>query len=147
GHGPSHGNDGGACSPPLLVPFEKAGGALLGALQRLDPVVEQPFARRRDGVAALRGTGGGVVPFRRDESFLLEPAQQPVEVSHLDAGLAGQLRQPLEQVVAVRRMLPQEEQQRGLREPLDPRENPPTTLVVPACARASHSTSTCKKHM
>src|SRR5439155_14361913 len=99
-------------------------------------------------VAALRGTGGGVVPLRGDEPLLLEPAQEPVEVPHLDACLARQLRQALEQVVAVRRMLAQEEQQRRLGEPLDPSEDAPAAVVMPACARSPHHLSaTCKTHM
>src|SRR2546423_5356579 len=113
-------------------------------------VVEQPFARRCDRVTALRGAGGRVVPLRGDELLLLEPAQEPVEVPHLDACLAGQLRQPLEQVVAVCRTLPQKEQERRLGEPLDPGEDAPAAVVMAAGTRPSHpgcTCLTCKTHM
>jgi hypothetical protein len=95
------------CSPPFFESLEKLGGALLRAAQRLDPVVEEVRAGGRERVATLRGTGGGLVPLRRDEAFLLERAEEPVEIAHLDALLAGQLRQALEQVVAVRGAFPQ----------------------------------------
>ena len=117
-------------------------------------LVEQARAGGSECVAALRGAGGGVVPFGRDEALLLERAQEPVEVAHLDARLARQLRQPLEQVVAVRRMLAQEQQQRRLGEPLDAGEDAPAAVVMPAREpRPSHPRSsplhvkhTCKTH-
>src|SRR6266853_1871215 len=59
---------GDACSPPL-VPFEKAFGALLRAAQRLDPLVEERAAALGDGVAALRGTGRGLVPLRGEQAL------------------------------------------------------------------------------
>jgi hypothetical protein len=59
----------------------------------------------------------------------------------------SQLGQTLEQVVAVRRPLAQQEQQRGLGEPLDPGEDAPPAVVVAACAGTSHDLTTCKTHM
>src|SRR5207244_3789715 len=91
------GGDRDACSPPLLVAFEKACGAVLRAAERLDPVVEQVQPVLGDRVAALGGAGGVLVPLGGDELFLLEAAQQPVEVPHLDPLLARQLGQAFEQ--------------------------------------------------
>ena len=62
--------------------------------------------------------------------------------------------QPLEKVVAVRRTLAQQEQQRRLGEPLHAGENAPAAAVMTTCARASHPTlpaglhvkNTCKRH-
>src|SRR6266404_2779641 len=70
---------GDACSPPLFVAFEKAFGALLRAAKRVDPLVEQRPPALGDRVAALGGTGGGLVPLRGQETLLLEGSQQAVE--------------------------------------------------------------------
>src|ERR1700745_3339763 len=104
-------------SPPFLVTLEKPLCALLREAQRLDPLVEQLPAALGDGVRAL-----AVAPAGGDEAFLLEGAQQAVEVPHLDASLAGQLRKPLEEVVSVRRPLAQEQEQCRLGEALHPCE-------------------------
>src|SRR5207245_11763161 len=122
--------------------------ALLRTAQRLDPVLEQERAGGRERVAALRRAGGGLVPRRADEAFLLERAQQAIEVSHLDALLAGQVRQPLEEVVAVCRTLAEQQQQRRLGEALDAREHAPVAAVMAPRTRASHRLlARCKKHM
>jgi hypothetical protein len=47
----------------------------------------------------------------------------------------------------VRRPFAQQEQERGLGEALDPREDTPTAVVMAPRAWASHLASTCKKHM
>src|SRR5690348_3605696 len=110
-------------------------------------MAEEPLAVRRDGVPALRRAGGGVVPLRRDEPFLFEPAKQAIEVAHLDARLARELREPLEEVVAMGRALAQKKEQCRLREALDPGEDPPAAVVMAAGARPSHPAATCKRHM
>ena len=109
-------------------------------LQQLPPV-------GGDRVPALRGAGRGLVPLGRDEALLLERAQQPVEVAHLDPLLAGQLGQALEQVVAVRRPLPEEKQERRLGEALDAGEDAPVAAVVPPGAGPVSHRTRCKTHM
>src|SRR5204862_5211408 len=138
-----------ALSPPLLVPIEKALRSLLRAAEGLDPVLEQAQAVLGERIAALRRAGRAGIPFRGDDALLLEGAQQAVEVAHLHPRLACQLRQALEQVVPVRRLLAQEQEERGLREALDAREHAPAPAVVPAGARPSHTrrASRCKTHM
>src|SRR4051794_20739025 len=111
-------------SPPFVVTCEKALDAFTGELQRFGPLVEQRATGGRERVGAL-----AVGPHRRDEALLLERAQQPVEVPHLDALLARQLGQALEEVVAVGRPLAEEQQQRRLGEALDARENAPPAAV------------------
>src|SRR6201997_5918234 len=139
---PSRG-DGGAWSPPSFVAFEKPLCALLRDAQRRGPLVEQLPAAVGGRIRAL-----AVAPRRGDEAFLLEGPQQAVEVPHLDARLAGELGEPLEQVVAVRRPLAQEQEQSRLGEALDAREHVPTTAGVPPGSRAApHRASTCKTHM
>ncbi len=63
-----------------------------------------------------------------DESLLLEPAQDAVEVADVDALVAHELGEALEQVVAVGRALAQEQEERGDLKALDP----PTSSMPPA---------------
>jgi hypothetical protein len=86
----------------------------------------------RDGITSFRGTRRALVPLGGDETLVLERTQQPVEVAHLDALLAGELGQALKQVVAVGRPLAQEKEKRGLGEPFDAREDVPASAVVPS---------------
>src|SRR5205085_9791794 len=84
----------GACSPPFGIACEKAVGPLARVTQGIGPLVEEQSALRGERVGAL-----AVGPLGCDEALLLEPAEQAIEVPHLDPLLAGELRQPLEQVV------------------------------------------------
>ena len=68
----------------------------------------------------LAGPGSDSSHSLRDQALLLEAPQHAVEVADVDALLADQLGQALEQVVAVRRALAQEQQERGDLEALDP---------------------------
>src|SRR4051812_32091193 len=130
-------------SPPFLVALEKTVGALARGAQGLGPLVEECPAVLGERVGAL-----AVAPLGADELFLLECAKQAVEVAHLDAGLAGQLREALEKLVAVRRSLAQKQEQRRLGEPLDPWEDAPVGAVPPPGARPlPHRARRCKTHM
>jgi len=60
-----------------------------------------------------------VAPLGGDEALLLERAQQAVEIADVDPTLHPELREPVEQLVAVERPLAQEQQQRRLDEALD----------------------------
>src|SRR5215216_1599952 len=113
------------CSPPFLVAVEKRSDRPLRAAQRVDPRVEDAAALVGELVGALRGAGQLVAPLGGDEALLLEGAQEAVEVSDVHTALGPQLREALEQLVAVQRPLAQEQQQRRLDEALDPRLNVP----------------------
>src|SRR2546421_9903896 len=129
-------------SPPFVVTSEKLFDPCVRAPQRLGPLVEQLQPALGDRIGAL-----SAVPGRGDELLLLERAQQAVEVAHLDAPLAGELRQALEQVVAVGRPLAEEQEQGRFGETLDPGEDVPAPAgVAPGARPASHPT-TCKTHM
>src|SRR3954447_18842653 len=130
-------------SPPFLVTLEKTIGAFARGAQGLGPLVEQCAAVLGEGVGAL-----AVAPLRGDELFLLERAKQAVEVAHFDSGLAGQLREALEELVAVRRALAQKQEERRLGEPLDPREDAPVAAVpTPGTRSVPHRAHRCKTHM
>src|SRR3954454_20572770 len=130
-------------SPPFLVTLEKAVGALARRTQRLGPLVEERAAVLGEGVGAL-----AVAPFGGDEPLLFECAEQAVEVAHLDARLAGQLGEPLEELVPVCRALAQEKEQRRLCEPLDAAKAPPVPVVpAPGPWAVPHAGRRCKTHM
>ena len=67
----------------------------------------------------LAGPGQVGAPLGGDDAFVLERAQDAVQIADVDAVLAQQRRKPLQQLVAVRRALGEEKQQRGLAEALD----------------------------
>ena len=79
----------------------------------------------RELVRALGRSGQIGAPFRADETLVLERSKQPVEIADVDSPLHPELRDALEQLVAVQRALPQEQQQRRLDEALDPGVNVP----------------------
>src|SRR5262249_62045711 len=116
-------------------------------------LVEQAPPCGRQLVRALGGPWLPGFPSRRDEPVLLERAQDPVEVAHVDARLARQRRQRLEQLVAVRRALAEEEQQRGLAEARDSCAHGPVagthhpTTARSALAARPHAAPTGKTHM
>src|SRR5436190_10525320 len=103
------------CSPPFLVSPEELADRLLCLSERLRPAVEQVPALGRQFVGALRRARQLGAPLGADEALVLEAAQEPVEVADVDSPLP-QLRDPLEQLIAVQRALAQEQQKRGLDE-------------------------------
>src|ERR671923_2227508 len=107
------------CSPPFFVSVEKATDRLLRPLQRLGPAVEQAAALVGQLVGAFGGARQVGAPFRADEPLLLQRPQESVEVADVHAALDAELRDPLQQLVAVQRPLPQEQQQGRLDEALD----------------------------
>src|ERR687886_2187245 len=100
----------------LLVPVEERRDEPLVLAQRVGPAAEQAPAFVRELVDPLARAGRVVAPLRPDDPVLLERAQDAVEVAHVDPPLAGQLRQLLEQLVAVSRSLGEQEQERRLAE-------------------------------
>src|SRR5213592_3412945 len=112
------------CSPPLFVSLEELADRCLRLSEGLRPAVEQAPALRRELVRALGGARQVRAPLRADEALVLEPAQKAVEVADVDTPLP-QLRDPLEQLIAVQRALAQEQQERRLDEALDARAHVP----------------------
>ncbi len=143
---PGRGDGGGACSPPFLVAFEKAGRCGRGPRAARSP--SAPSSARafvREPVAALRRAGRRRVPLGADEPSLLERAQQAVEVAHVDArsGRSAPAAR-VEQLVAVGVALAQSRRRR-LGEALDAGADAPAAAVRASRARAtSASTATCE---
>src|SRR5438034_5703419 len=143
------------CFTSFPVTLKKARDGSLRADERLGPAIEQapPFGRQL--VSALGRAGKVCAPLGLDEPFLLERAQEAVEVADVDAPLHAQLRDPFEQLVAVQRPLPQEQEQRRLDEALDPCVHVPVARADEAPAAGStvssvrhrQSVSLGKKHM
>src|SRR3954467_5894914 len=130
-------------SPPFLVTLEKTVGAFTRRAQRLGPLFEERAAMLGEGVGAL-----AIAPFGGDEPLLFERAEQAVEIAHLDARLAGQLGEPLEELVPVCRALAQEKEQRRLCEAFDAGKDPPVSVVAaPGAWTVPHASPRCKTHM
>src|SRR6266480_835103 len=74
-----------------LVAVEKASDRSLRALQRLGPAVEQLATLGRQLIGALRRPGQLCAPLGAHEPLVLERAQEPVEIPHVDASLDAEL--------------------------------------------------------
>src|SRR5262249_13870599 len=81
--------------------------------------VEQAPAFGGQFVGALGRPRQIGAPLRPDKTLGLESAQEAVEVPGIDAPFPHDLRQPLDQLVAVQRPLTQEQQERRLDKALD----------------------------
>src|SRR5262249_49191044 len=102
-------------SPPLsFVTVEKRRDLLLRLPERVDPAVEQLPAVISEAVGALGGAGEVGAPFGVDDPLGLEGAQEAVKVAHVDALAPGEVGKQLDQLVAVPRLLPEQQQQRRL---------------------------------
>jgi len=102
----------------------------VSALEGLGPAVEEVASRIRELVCPLRWARQVGAPLGANDSLLLERAQDAVEVPDVDLPLdARDLGNSLEQLVAVHRAFPQEEEKRGLHEPLDARMHAPATAA------------------
>ena len=83
------------------------------------------------------GPGSSSLHSEAHETLVLERAQEAVEVADVDATLDPQLREPVEQLVAVQRTLAEKQEQRRLDEALDPRLDMPVARPhEPAAAGA-----------
>jgi hypothetical protein len=137
----------------LLVPFEERRDELLVRAQRVGPAIQQAPALLGELVDPLARPGRVVAPLGGDDAVLLERAQDAVEVAHVDPPLAGQLLELLQEVVAVRRLLRQQEQERRLAEALDAGSDGPLARAdAPPRAGAAepvppHERAICKSHM
>jgi hypothetical protein len=107
--------------------FEKVGETVAQVLDGSQPRPEKGVALGRQGVGALRGAWKIRLPLGRDEPLVLERPQRPVQVPDVDAILAGQLGEPLEQLVAVGRPRRERDEESSFAEALDPRANLPLT--------------------
>src|SRR4051812_23927813 len=148
-------------SPPLLVvSFQELGDVGLCAAERLGPAGEEPPPGVGQPVRAARRAREVGVPLGLEDPVLLERAQEAVEVADVHALLADELRQLLDQLVAVTWPLRQEEQDGRLDEALDARADGPAARPVeppgprPALAAmavmrslAHPAASICQRHM
>ena len=119
---------------------EKRGQSVAKLSERVEPGAEHGVAGRRQGVRALRRARKVFLPLRGHEPLVLERAKGSVDVADVHTLIADEVRQRLEELVAVRRTCGDEEQQRRLAEALDPgaylpapvREPPPAARSVSA---------------
>src|SRR5581483_2901471 len=116
-----------ACdSPPFRpVAVDECVELVAGRLECLDPALEEHPAGVGERVRALGRAGQVGAPLRVDDAVLFERPHDPVEIPDVDALLTDQLRQPVEQLVAVPGAFAQHEQDRRLDEPLDARADRP----------------------
>ena len=132
---------------------EKRGQSVAKLSERVEPGAEHRVARRRQGVRALRRAGKVFLPFRSHEPVVLERAEGPVDVADVHTLVADELRQCLQELVAVRRTCGDEEQQRRLAEALDTGAYLPAPVrEPPAAARSVFAAgmdvgSICELHM
>src|SRR5689334_16355442 len=126
-------------SPPLLVvSFQEKGDVRLRAAERGRPACEDLPPGVGEPIRPPRRPGELRVPLGVDDAVLLERAQEAVEIADVDALLADELRQLLDELVAVPRPLRQEQQDGRLDEALDARaDGPAAAAVEPAGARSA----------
>src|SRR6187200_3799808 len=135
------------CSPPLLqVALGKGGDLVLDLLEGLDPLAEDTTSGRRDHVDPLRGARCFVVPGRGDEAFALERAKDPIEVAHVDSLGRHERLELLEELVAVAGTVPQDEEHRGLDEPLESGADAPAARADPAAAAGAAGNTRAPLH-
>jgi hypothetical protein len=130
---------------------EERGQLVSERADRVEPRGEGAPALVSEGVRALRRPGEVGAPLGDDEPLLLERAKRAVDVPDVDALVAQQLREALEQLVAVRRPVREEKEQSELAEALDPGAHVPAALRAAAdpCPRSSavmHADSICNLH-
>jgi hypothetical protein len=118
-----------------------------------DPQRKNCLALGCQGVGALRGTGQVTAPLGRDEPFVLQRTQLPIDVSDVDAFLTDEPGQTLEELVAMGRAVREEDEETRLAEALDARPHLPGAVVsltaIPRsrAAVAMHADSICNLHM
>src|SRR5262245_51740652 len=133
----------------LLRVVEKRVQAVAQPLDRGKPDSEQLVALGGQRVGALRRAWQLGAPFGRDETVVLESAQRAIEVPDVDAILARELRQALDELVAVVRPRCEQCQQSRLSETLDARPYfPLAALGARAVSRSlSSSAMHCTEYM
>src|SRR5215210_3574859 len=132
------------CSPPFEA-LEEGVHDLLRLLERFCPGAQQLVARRSQLVHALRGARLVGVPLRADEPVLLERAQHPVEAAELRPLAGNELRRAVDELVAVRRLFGEEQEERRLEEAFHASADVPVTGgITPASAGAM---SMCETHI
>src|SRR5437764_11122093 len=102
--------------------------------ERLDPLPQHSAAGLGDHVDPLGRPGGVVVPGRVDEPIALEGAQDPVQIAHVDSLRGHERLQLLEELVAVTRVVPEDEEHGGFGEALEPGANLPAARAETAAA-------------
>ena len=134
--------------------IEERGEPVSELLERAEPGREQLAAILGQCVRPLRRSRQLGAPLGGDDPVLFEGAERSVEISDVDAVVSGELRKQLEELVAVRRPVGEQEEERRLAETLDARAYlPDAALVADAVPRACPSSSTvhgasiCKLHM
>jgi hypothetical protein len=123
-------------------------------LERAEPGREHLAAVLGQRVRPLRRPGQLGAPLGGDDPVLLQRTERPVEISDVDAVVSGERREQLEELVAVRGPIGEQEEERRLAETLDAGTHlPPAALVADAIPRACssssavHGDSICKLHM
>src|SRR4051812_41923343 len=107
-------------SPPLLVvAFQELRDLRLRLPERVGPAAEERPAGLREPIRAPRRARQLRVPLRLDDPVLLERAEEAVEVADVDPLVAEELRELLDQLVAVARALREQEEDSRLDEPFD----------------------------
>ena len=134
--------------------IEETGETVSELLERAEPGREHLAAVVGQRVRPLRRSRQLGAPLGGDDPVLLQRTERPVEISHIDAIVSGERRQQLEELVAVRGPIGEQEEERRLAETLDAGADlPGTALVADAIPRTGSSPSTmhgasiCKLHM
>src|SRR5437867_7426308 len=121
----------------LLRVVEKSRQAVSKLLEGAQPGVENRATLVREGVRPLRRAGQIAAPLGRNEPLVLERPQRAVDVADVDALVADELGQALEELVPVRRPVREESEECGLAEALDPRADFPAPVRKPSATARS----------
>jgi hypothetical protein len=133
--------------------YEKVIQFVAKLLDRIEPRGEHRVTVIRQRVGALRRPREIGLPLRRDEPLVLEGAQCPVQVPDIDAIIARELGETLEEFIAVRRPIGQQDEERRLAEALDARPHLPAPVGALSAAAYStlvatvHAATICELHM
>jgi len=137
----------------FLCVIEKRGQAVAQLRERDEPGAQQLVTLVGERVRALRRAREIAAPLGGDETLVFERPQGPVQVPDVDALLARQLGQSLDELVPMCGTRSEQREKGGLAEALDPCPDLPAALAeraVPGALSSSsavHGGSICKLHM
>src|SRR5262249_43015793 len=105
------------------------------------PAVEEPAPLGRQLICALGRPWKVGAPLGADQALLLEAAQEPVEIADVHPPLEAELRETVQQLVAVQRALAEEQQERRLDGGLDPGPHMPVARADEVSAAGARMAS------